>query len=61
VVKHLLLDLAKLECRLASLALASGNAQLTSELLTRASWLLRLRNASQARVEKALSRGHDPF
>ena len=47
-MKHLLLDLARLECRLASLALAGGNHQLKTELVTRALWLLRLRDASRA-------------
>jgi hypothetical protein len=43
VVKKLILDLANLECRLASLALAAGNDRKGSELLARAMWYLRQR------------------
>jgi hypothetical protein len=46
-VKHLLLDLASIECRLAALALAGGKVRQGSELLSRAMWLLRLRDASR--------------
>jgi hypothetical protein len=43
-VKHLLLDLATLECRLASFAMAGGNPRLGGELIARACYLLGLRN-----------------
>jgi hypothetical protein len=45
-VKHLLLDLASLECRLAAMALAGGDRRKTAKLLARAMWLLRLRGPS---------------
>lgn len=48
---HLLLDLATLECRLAALAIAGGNPRQGSELLSRAVWLLRLRDASQRHLD----------
>jgi hypothetical protein len=54
-VKHLLLDLATLECRLASFALAGGNPRLGGELLSRAYYLLGLRNpnaVAPARLQK---------
>jgi hypothetical protein len=47
-VKHLLYDLASIECRLAALALAGGKVREGTELLSRAMWLLRLRDASRA-------------
>jgi hypothetical protein len=55
-VKYLLLDLATLECRLASLALAGGNDQLGAELLARASHLLGLRDASRGAAERLWQR-----
>ena len=55
-MKHLLLDLAALECRLAALASAGGNLQLRDELLLRACHLLRLRDASQAERDRRLAR-----
>ena len=48
---HLLLDLAKLECRLAAFAIAGGNSRQGAELLSRAVWLLRLRDASERHLE----------
>jgi hypothetical protein len=55
-VKHLLLDLVRLECRLASFALAGGNKELSAELLSRAFYLLRLRDQSRAAIERGLQR-----
>jgi hypothetical protein len=55
-VKHLLLDLATLECRLAALASAGGNPRLRDELLDRAYHLLRLRDASQGKGQRPISR-----
>jgi hypothetical protein len=55
-VKHLLLDLAAIECRLASFALAAGNPRLGAALLARAFTLLRLRDASAVAIERELQR-----
>jgi hypothetical protein len=50
-VKQLLLDLAAVECRLASFALAGGDNRGGAALLSRAIWLLRLRDASRGLVD----------
>jgi hypothetical protein len=55
-VKHLLLDLASLECRLASLALAGGNPKLGADLLSRAFDLLRLRDPAARSIDARLHR-----